>query len=93
MSKPATNLGIGVDAIPEYIKNSSVFDGNDMGKLGTVETLPTIEEVSIFVKTNFAVKSVLSADDAVKQQKMAKQYLNEGDVITAWKILLAVRLQ
>jgi hypothetical protein len=28
--------------------------------------LPTTEEVSIFVKQNFAVKGVLSADDAEK---------------------------
>ncbi len=89
--KPVANLGIGVDAIPDFIKKSSVFDGNDLGKLGNIETLPTIEEVSIFVKTNFAVKSVLSADDVVKQQEKAKEYLNEGDVISAWKVLLAVR--
>jgi hypothetical protein len=44
------------------IKENPFFDGNDLGILGNV-ALPTTEEVSIFVKQNFAVKGVLSADD------------------------------
>jgi hypothetical protein len=47
-----------------FIRKSH-FDGNDLGILGNV-ALPTTEEVSIFVKQNFAVKGVLSADDAEK---------------------------
>jgi flavin reductase (DIM6/NTAB) family NADH-FMN oxidoreductase RutF len=61
--KPLSTLGIGVDAIPDFIKESPVFDGNDLGILGNIEALPTKEEVSIFVKQNFAVKGVLSSDD------------------------------
>jgi hypothetical protein len=41
-----------------FIKESPIFDGNDLGILGNVEALPTTEEVSIFVKQNFA-KGVL----------------------------------
>lgn len=87
--KPLVNLGIGVDAIPEYIKLSPVFNGNDLGKLGNIESLPTNQEVSIFVKENFAVKGVLSADDALKVHQKAKEYLNNDDVLSAWKVLLA----
>lgn len=87
--KPLTTLGIGVDAIPDFIKESSIFDGNDLGMLGNIEALPTLEEVSIFVKQNFAVKGVLSSDDQEKVHIEAKKYLNEKDVLTAWKVLLA----
>jgi flavin reductase (DIM6/NTAB) family NADH-FMN oxidoreductase RutF len=87
--KPLSSLGIGVDAIPNDIKESPVFDGNDLGKLGNIEALPSNEEVSIFVKENFAVKGVLSADDVVKQHQKAKEYLNNDDVLSAWKVLLA----
>ena len=87
--KPLVNLGIGVDAIPEHIKLSPVFNGNDLGKLGNIESLPTNQEVSIFVKENFAVKGVLSADDALKVHQKAKEYLNNDDVLSAWKVLLA----
>jgi flavin reductase (DIM6/NTAB) family NADH-FMN oxidoreductase RutF len=91
VEKPLTSLGIGVDQIPEFIKKSKVFDGNDMGKLGNVEALPTREEITIFVKQNFAVKGVLSSDDDLKIQQTAKEYLNNNDALSAWKVLLATK--
>jgi flavin reductase (DIM6/NTAB) family NADH-FMN oxidoreductase RutF len=89
VAKPLTTVGIGVDVIPKEVKDSAVFDGNDFGKLGNIEALPTTEEVSIFVKENFSVKAVLSADDKVKVHLEAKKYLDENDVLSAWKVLLA----
>jgi flavin reductase (DIM6/NTAB) family NADH-FMN oxidoreductase RutF len=89
VEKPLTTLGIGVDAIPESIKKSSVFDGNDFGKLGNIEALPTQEEITIFVQQNFAVKGVLSSDDEMKIHQKAKEYLNNNDALSAWKVLLA----
>jgi flavin reductase (DIM6/NTAB) family NADH-FMN oxidoreductase RutF len=87
--KPLTTLGIGVDTIPDFIKESPVFNGNDLGMLGNIEALPTSEEVSIFVNQNFSVKAVLSSDDIEKQHREAKKYLLENDVLSAWKVLLA----
>lgn len=87
--KPLTTLGIGVDQIPDFVKNSPVFNGNDLGMLGNIEALPTTEEIDIFVKENFAVKGVLSADDVLKQHQKAKEYLDNNDVLSAWKVLLA----
>ena len=89
VAKPLSTLGIGVDQIPVFIKESPVFDGNDLGKLGNIEALPTTEEIDIFVKQNFAVKGVLSADDILKQHQKAKQYLDKNEVASAWKVLLA----
>jgi flavin reductase (DIM6/NTAB) family NADH-FMN oxidoreductase RutF len=89
VEKPLTTLGIGVDAIPAFIKKSPVFDGNDLGKLGNVEALPTQEEITIFVQQNFAVKGVLSSDDEMKIHQKAKEYLNNNDAFSAWKVLLA----
>lgn len=87
--KPIANLGIGVDAIPDFIRQSAIFDGNDLGMLGNIEALPTPEEVSIFVKENFEVKALLSADDQVKIHRKAKEYLSRQEISAAWKILLA----
>ena len=87
--KPLTTLGIGVDLIPDFIKNSPVFDGNDLGMLGNIEALPTSEEVSIFVNQNFAVKAVLSSDDVEKVHLEAKRFLLNNDVLSSWKLLLA----
>ena len=87
--KPLTTLGIGVDNIPDFVKNSPVFTGNDLGMLGNIEALPTTEEINIFVKENFSVKGVLSADDTVKQHQKAKEYIDHDDILSAWKVLLA----
>ena len=89
VEKPLTTLGIGVDFIPDFVKESPVFNGNDLGKLGNVESLPTEEEITIFVKQNFEVKGVLSADDEAKKHQLAKEYLDKNEVLTAWKVLLA----
>lgn len=92
VEKPLTTLGIGVDKIPDFIKESPIFDGNDLGKLGNVEALPTTEEVAIFVNQNFAVKGVLSSDDQEKVHLKAKEYLDNNEVIAAWKVLLSEKL-
>lgn len=89
VEKPLNTLGIGVDAIPDFIKESDFFDGNDLGKLGNVEKIPTQEEIAIFVKENFEVKAVLSADDLDKKFQKAKEYLAKDRAIEAWKLLLA----
>ncbi len=89
VEKPLTTLGIGVDIIPDFVKESPVFNGNDLGKLGNIESLPTEEEITIFVKQNFEVKGVLSADDEAKKHQLAKEYLDKNEVLTAWKVLLA----
>ena len=89
VEKPLSTLGIGVDNVPQFLKESSIFNGNDLGKLGNIEAIPTEEEIAIFVKENFEIKGILSADDAQKQLKKAKEYLDNNEVLTAWKVLLA----
>ena len=89
VEKPLSTLGIGVDNVPQFVKESSIFNGNDLGKLGNIEAIPTEEEIAIFVKENFEIKGILSADDAQKQLKKAKEYLDNNEVLTAWKVLLA----
>jgi len=89
VEKPLTTLGIGVDAIPAHVKESSAFDGNDMGKLGNVEALPTEEEIETFVKDTFEVKADLSAEDEQKRHTLAKENRENNEVLTPWKVLLA----
>ena len=92
VEKPLATLGIGVDTIPDFVKQSIVFSGNDLGKLGNVESLPTEEEIAIFVQNNIQVKAVLSSTDEQKVHQKAKEYLDHNDVLSAWKVLLAERI-
>ncbi|UPQ80163.1 flavin reductase family protein [Flavobacterium azooxidireducens] len=90
--KPLATLGIGVDQIPDFIKESPVFTGNDLGMLGNVESLPSTEEINIFVNENIQVKGVLSSADEMKVHQKAKEFLNKQDALSAWKVLLAKRV-
>ena len=89
VEKPLSTLGVGVDNVPQFVKESSIFNGNDLGKLGNIEAIPSEEEIAIFVKENIEIKGILSADDTQKQLKKAKEYLDNNEVLTAWKVLLA----
>ncbi|WP_420402120.1 flavin reductase family protein [Flagellimonas sp.] len=43
--KPIRTKGMGVDGLPSGIRNSSVLTGNNLGRLGNLEQLPTANEV------------------------------------------------
>lgn len=87
--KPLSTLGIGVDQIPSEIRNSKVLTGNDLGKLGNVENLPSEEEIEIFRKEDKEVAEVLSSGDCEKTHLLAQLYLEKDEPVKAWKLLLA----
>lgn len=87
--KPLTTMGIGVDQIPETIRLSSVLTGNDLGVLGNVEKLPTRKEIDQFIQEQLRVKDVLDRKNVAEIHNLAKEYIQQGDVLSAWKVLLA----
>jgi len=88
--KPNGIPGIGVDQIPEHIRLSKILTGNDLGKLGTVPQIPSHLEVSTFKKGNTALQSILETQDQDKLHMLAQGYLDNDDILSAWKILLAL---
>lgn len=85
--KPLRNVGIGVDLLPEDIKMSTVFTGNDLGKLGNVEKIPDQSEAQDFVNKNGDIKLFLEKANQIEIHKFAKQYLDNDNIDTAWNIL------
>src|SRR5688572_25144978 len=89
--KPNTELGIGVDALPESIRNSDILTGNDLGHLANVREMPIIEPS--FDDThlkNIIQYYSLNPDDMEKELHVyAKKLLAEGKVREAWQVLLA----
>lgn len=82
--KPLSSLGIGVDQIPNEIRNSSVLTGNNLGVLGNVEELPNEEAVNNFAKEHPEFVGVTEE----KKHTFAQEYLLKNDVESAWKVLL-----
>jgi hypothetical protein len=87
--KPLSSIGIGVDELPEEVRNSTVFTGNDLGKLGNVEVMPTKTEALEFVNNHNDIKGKIQEANLIEIHKFAKQYLDQDDTDTAWNILAA----
>ncbi len=86
--KPLERLGIGIDSLPENVRNSSVLTGNDLGQLGNVEKLPNKNELDR-LRTNDKIKSILSLNNHQDElHSFAKEYIEKGEIEFALKILL-----
>lgn len=87
--KPLRTRGIGVDAMPDAVKNSMIFTGNDLGMLGNIEALPTAAAIADFAKTIGEHHADITEMSHREKHKMARNYLSYGDVDSAWKLLLS----
>lgn len=92
VAKPIKTMGIGVDQIPDRIRLSTVLTGNHLGMLGNVEEIPSREELEDFANEPEVRAIFDSFDDEENIQlelhKLAADLLNEGEVDTAWKVLM-----
>jgi len=82
--KPGREVGIGFDAFPPNVRNSTVLTGNDLGKLGMVSVLPTEAEVRAYSQGGYTNLEVAHT--------MAHVILEEGNTMEAWKVLLSAEL-
>jgi flavin reductase (DIM6/NTAB) family NADH-FMN oxidoreductase RutF len=87
--KPISTLGIGVDAMPDIVKNSMVLTGNDLGMLGNVEGLPNQNGIDEFINNVSERYPNIKDKSHHEKHKIARNYLSYGDVDSAWKLLLS----
>ncbi len=92
VEKPIRTMGIGVDALPEFIRTSDILTGNDLGILGNVEKIPSEEEVMMFVKMGIEKCPHINIANKENTQKQAQDMLQKGDVYDAFRLLLAIDL-
>ena len=90
--KPTRTIGMGVDALPAHVRESSVLTGNNLGRLGTAERLPTPEEVA-GIRDETEVRQILESDldlktRTVKLHQLARGYLEVDDQWNALRALL-----
>lgn len=91
VEKPNTKLGIGIDALPLSIRNSTILNGNNLGQLANVHEMPVIDPAF----TDDTLKNIIqyysiNPDEMDKElHKYAKQLLDAGKVYEAWQVLLA----
>jgi flavin reductase (DIM6/NTAB) family NADH-FMN oxidoreductase RutF len=90
--KPNTELGIGVDSLPEGIRNSKILTGNHLGQLANVKELPVIEPSfdDPHLKNIIQYYSINPDEMEKELHTYAKKLLDENNVSAAWQVLLAL---
>jgi len=91
--KPIRNLGIGVDQMPQHVRDSMSLTGNNLGRLANVEQLPSVEKVEEYGHHQDILEMRLrfqNDPDSMTDHLhlLAKEALEEGDLEKAWLILL-----
>ncbi len=91
VAKPNTQLGIGVDALPDSFRNSTILTGNNLGQLANVHEMPFVDPAFHDDKLKNIIQYFsINPDDMDKElHTYAKELLDAGKVNDAWQVLLA----
>ena len=91
VEKPNTQIAIGIDSLPENIRNSKILSGNHLAQLANVYEMPVVDPAfdDSHLKQIIQYYSI-SADEMEKElHSYAKKLLDDGKVKEAWQVLLA----
>jgi len=93
ITKPITTVGIGFDALPADVLNSSSLTGNDLGQLAGIEQLPNETDVNEYKLIELSDLFVSLEDEPIQLENAlhlkAKELLKENKLEEAWMTLLA----
>ena len=96
LPKPNRDLGIGVDQIPEDIRNSSILTGNNLGRLANVSKLPSKAQIDDFGQSEEILEIRLRFQNDLESfenhlHELAQKFLNSNEVEKAWLTLLQTK--
>ena len=91
VAKPNLALGVGVDALPDSIRNSRILTGNNLGLLGNCTAIPVVSEITYNDRLAGVLRAYTHHAEARKEalHLYAKELLDTGNVDMAWQVLLA----
>jgi len=91
VAKPNIQLGIGIDALPESIRKSTVLSGNNLGQLANVHEMPFIDPAfnDDTLKNIIQYYSINPEELDMELHRYAKKLLDTGKLQEAWQVLLA----
>lgn len=74
--KPISSIGMGFDALPDFIKNSQYLSGNELAQLASLEKTPKYDPSKIALEE--------------KDFQKAKNFIAEGQIVKALHLLLCL---
>jgi len=93
VAKPLEQPGIGVDTLPEQVRLSRILTGNDLGKLGNMESLPSPSEIK-GAGESAQVREILARHGGSQKERrealhrLASELLEKDEVRKALSILM-----
>lgn len=92
VEKPLSKPGIGIDSLPDYVRQSDILTGNDLGRLGNLKMMPSIPEVAE-ARHSDAVMRIFRQFNAIDErvielQWLAKRKIEDGEISVALAILM-----
>lgn len=90
LPRPGGNGVMGVDGLPEEIRNSSVLTGNNLGRLGNLDALPSKEEIQRASEME-EVKKIMKEFDGNASEalhRLGKEMLEAGRVMKALAVMM-----
>jgi flavin reductase (DIM6/NTAB) family NADH-FMN oxidoreductase RutF len=90
VEKPNTKCGIGIDALPQSIRNSKILTGNHLGQLANVHDLPVIDPAfeNDELRQIVLYYSLNPIEMETETHQLAAKLLDAGNVHAAWQVLL-----
>ena len=82
LAQPKDGSALGIDKLPEYIRNSSILTGNNLGQLGVFAHHPTKEEVE-------AIAHLMRHNMSWQEIELqAKILIDKGEAWEGFKVLM-----
>lgn len=90
--KKNTDKGIGMDALPATIRNSTILTSGNLLQLAAVKEIPFTDPAFYDDQLKNIVQyySINPDDMDIELQHYAKQLLDAGNVAAAWQVLLSL---
>lgn len=94
LEKPDSKSAIGVDSLPESVQMSNVLTGNDLGRLGSLQSAPTAPEIEKFISSavfRTIITKHIGNIDKIKEDthKLAQSMISNNNTNEALLLLLA----
>jgi hypothetical protein len=93
ITKPITTIYIGVDNLPQDIRESKILSGNDLAQLASVTELPNETDVNEYKLLELSDLFITLEENPVELEiqlhQRAKKLISEQNIEEAWLTLLA----
>ena len=93
IARPVREKGIGVDQLPQPIRESNVLTGSNLAQLANVAQVPDAADLQAYadeprISRRWKLYSLTPESLPEKMHELARDFLRQGEVMKAWAALM-----